>query len=262
MVLKRLKQIFAKPEPGPHLHTAPDPTVDTVLHPGRPFCAIGDIHGRRDLLDPLLAKLRGEFGPDVPVVFIGDAIDRGPDSAGVLSRIQALTGSAPETHIALMGNHEQMMIDFIDDPAGKGARWLSFGGIETLASFGIEVEGKRLDAEDALDTADALESAMPPGMLDWLRALPVVWSTGNVHCVHAAMDPEISPAAQSPRVMVNGHPAFLRRPRSDGQTVVHGHTVMADPVVGDTRISIDTGAVFTGRLTAAYVATDTCRFIS
>ena len=143
------------------------------------FYAIGDVHGEIARLKELHAAIldfHRATHADLPMklIHLGDYIDRGPDSAGVIELLMELDADDSVDTVNLRGNHEQMMIDFIDDPAGKGARWLSFGGIETLASFGIEVEGKRLDAEDALDTADALESAMPPGMLDWLRALPVV----------------------------------------------------------------------------------------
>ncbi|WP_136635912.1 metallophosphoesterase [Pseudooceanicola onchidii] len=261
-MLGRLKGLFAGKEPKPRRRVAADPTVETVLAPGTPFCAIGDVHGCLDLLEPLYTKLRQEFGQDIPIVFLGDAIDRGPNSAGTLAFIRGLCVDSPDRHVNLMGNHEKMMLDFIDDPAGRGLRWLTFGGIETLASFGIQAHSKRPDVEDAVELVEQLEDAMPDGMQDWIRQLPARWSTGNLHCVHAGMDPDRAVDDQSRREMINGHPAFLEVPRDDGQTIVHGHTVMAEATIGDCRISIDTGAYFTGTLTAAHIDADACRFIT
>lgn len=259
-MLSKLKSLFSDGGHKPPSFTPPKATFETVLAPEQPFCAVGDMHGCLTLIEPLYEKLRGEFG-DIPIVFLGDHVDRGPDSAGVLRALFDLSVESPTSHISIIGNHEKMMLEFIDDPAGMGARWLSFGGQETLESFGITLPSRRPDAEDALEAADKLEGAMPKGMLNWLRALPPRWSSGNVHCVHAAMDPEVSPEDQDPRVMINGHPDFFATPREDGQTVVHGHTVVSRATAADGRISIDTGAYYTGRLTAAYIAPNTCRFI-
>lgn len=262
-MLGRLKTLFGSKESAPRPHVAPAPRVETVLAPDRPFCAIGDIHGCLHLLQPLYTRLRRDFGPDLPVIFMGDIVDRGPQSAGTLDFVHDLCRTRPEANICIMGNHEKMMLEFIDDPAGRGLRWLTFGGAETLQSYGLDApKSKRPDLEDAMDLAEALEEAMPDGLQTWLRGLLPHWSSGNIHCVHAAMDPDRPATEQSSRVMINGHPAFLTTPREDGQTVLHGHTIMARPTIGDGRISIDTGAYATGQLTAAYIAPDTCRFIS
>ncbi|WP_040609898.1 metallophosphoesterase [Pseudooceanicola batsensis] len=262
MVLKKLKSLFAGTPNNPRVLTAPQNAGETILAPDRPFCAIGDVHGRIDLLDPLYRRIRAEYGADIPVIFLGDNVDRGPDTASVLEMIHDLARTDPSANISLMGNHETMMLEFIDDPAGQGARWLTFGGVETLQSYGIAVPARRPDAEDAMEAADRLESAMSAGLQDWLRGLPAVWSTGNVHCVHAAMDPAVPPDRQKPRVMINGHPEFLTRARSDGATVVHGHTVMAEAAIWEGRISLDTGAYYSGRLSAAHIDRDTCTFLS
>lgn len=261
MVLKKFKSLFSGSPNSPKALRGVA-TRETQLAAETPFCAIGDVHGRLDLLDPLFNQLRDRFGDEVPIVFLGDMVDRGPDSAGVLKMVRDLTLKDRARNIAICGNHEQMMIEFIDDPAGKGARWLSFGGIETLQSFGITKNSVRYDADDALEAADALEDALPDGMLDWLRALPAMWRNGNIFCVHAGMDPTLAADQQKTRVLINGHPKFLSTPRDDGITVLHGHTVMESPVIWDGRISIDTGAYKTGLLTAAYLSGDTCTFLS
>ena len=261
MVLKKLKSIFAASPNNPRALRG-QATRETLIAPDVPFCAIGDVHGCLDLLKSVYSDLRARYGDEIPIIFLGDLVDRGPDSAGVLAMVRDLTTAQPDRHVAIQGNHEKMMIEFIDDPAGKGLRWLTFGGVETLASFGIQASSKRPDLEDAMEWSEALEDAMPDGLLEWIRQLPALWSSGNVHCVHAGMHPDDPVDQQKSRTMINGHPLFLNIPRDDGQTVLHGHTVMADATIGDTRISIDTGAYFTGTLTAAYIAQDTCRFIT
>lgn len=237
-------------------------TRATRLAPERPFCAVGDVHGRPDLLAQLYRRLCADHGDAIPVIFLGDYVDRGPDSAGALRMVHDLVTAAPDRHVALTGNHERMMLEFIDDPAGKGARWLSFGGIEAMQSFGITEAMGRMDPETALDAAAALADVLGAEMLTWLRGLPVRWSSGNMHCVHAGMDPERAVADQPERVLISGHPGFLTTPRTDEATVVHGHTVMSRAAVWDGRVSLDTGAYFTGRLTAAFIDRDTCTFIA
>jgi serine/threonine protein phosphatase 1 len=260
MVLKRLKSLFGASPNNPRVVSGVA-TRDTIFAPDTPFCAIGDIHGRLDLLQPLYDRLRNTYGADTPMIFLGDFVDRGPDTAGVLRYVQDLTDKDPIHNIGIMGNHEQMMLEFIDDPAGNGRRWLRFGGQDTLRSFGIDQEVAPDDAEDLVDLADALENAMSDGMVSWMRTLPALWSSGNVYCVHAGMNPEVEPTSQKPRTLINGHPDFLTKARSDRATVVHGHTVMEQAMVWDGRVSLDTGAYYTDVLTAAYIEPGNCTFI-
>lgn len=238
--------------------TTPPQKLTNVLAPETPFFAVGDIHGRSDLLDSLLAGL----GPAAqePIIFLGDYIDRGPDSAGTLRRLFDLEAQNPEKVVCLMGNHERMMLDFIDDPIGKGARWLRFGGLDTLASYGITTKG-RPTPDDALDLCYALEDAVPSALIAWLRQLPLCWNSGNMWCVHAAMDPLKPAATQQPEAMLWGHSAFLEMPRLDDACVVHAHTVVDAPTNSNSRIAIDTAAHETGRLTAAHIAAGKCSFM-
>jgi serine/threonine protein phosphatase 1 len=152
-----------------------------------------------------------------------------------------------------------MLLDFIDDPLGDGARWLKYGGLDTLASYGIATTAA---TEDALDVANALEMALPDGMLAWLRDLPMRWSSGNVHCVHASMNPDKTPDAQSENALLWGHPSFFVKPRTDGQCVIHGHTIVPEGGMRDGRISIDTGAYRGGALTAVAISDRTAQFIT
>ena len=261
MVVRRFQSMFGSDRQEPARgHVAPRPTVETVLAPERPFVAIGDVHGRCDLMIPMFENIRKDLGSETPVVFLGDYIDRGVNSAETLNTLFRWQTDSPDTVICLMGNHEKMMLEFIDDPIGKGARWLVNGGDETLGNYGISAKAAKMDSENAVETADALEAALPEGLQGWLRNLPLKWSNGNMHCVHAAMNPNKSPESQSQRTLLWGHEDFLREPRDDGQTVVHGHTVMAEPTIGDGRISLDTGAYMTGILGAAYISEGDCVF--
>ena len=237
------------------------PIREDAIAPALPFYAIGDIHGCLPQLERLLTQIAERRHQGEPLVFVGDTLDRGAQSAQVLQLVFELVQADPQSTMLLLGNHEKMLLEFIDDPAGRGARWLVNGGRETLRSFGISELPRKPDAEDATEAADALEAAMPSGMQEWLRALPMRWSSGNVHCVHAGMNPERSPEDQSERSLIWGHPAFLNCARSDGQFVVHGHTIVAKPNLTEGRISIDTGAFKNRPLTAAYVSQRQVEFL-
>ncbi|MEL6640122.1 MAG: metallophosphoesterase family protein [Pseudomonadota bacterium] len=230
--------------------------IANVLQPDAPFYAIGDIHGRLDLLDVLMQQIDPEANQKL--VFLGDYIDRGPDAAGVLKWLFDLEYRRPDQVVCLMGNHERMMLDFIDDPLGRGNIWLRHGGLATLESFGVH---RATIHDDPMHLCQALERALDPAMTAWLRQLPLSWHSGNVWCVHAAMDPIKTPTAQRSKTMLWGHPAFLRTSRQDNACVVHGHTTVGAPEIHNSRIAIDTGAYHTGRLTAAYLADNQCRFV-
>lgn len=220
------------------------------LAPERPIMAIGDLHGRHDLLMRLMPKLEA-FAQEGEVVFVGDLIDRGPHSAECLTQIRALC--AQPAFLCLMGNHEKMMLDFLDQPAERGARWLRYGGLQTLMSFGLRGISERMSPPGLIDAAARLRSAMEPGLEDWIRTLPRQHQSGNIHLVHAAADPKAPMAAQEDRVLLWGHPAFETTPRQDGQFVLHGHVIVDDACCVNGRIAVDTGAYATGRLSYARI---------
>lgn len=184
------------------------------------------------------------------IVLVGDYVDRGENSAAVLNRVFALDKGS-ENVVCLMGNHERMMLDFIDDPVGAGPRWLRHGGMQTLASYGIGGVNDSSDPGTMLEAAGSLAEALGQELLVWLRALPLDWMSGNVIVTHAALDPDMPPSVQSDRCKLWGHPDFMQKPRRDGIWVAHGHVVVDMPTASQSRISVDTGAVFSGRLTAA-----------
>lgn len=230
------------------------------LKPETPFYAIGDIHGRADLLRRLLRLIKDDaqrhnMGP-FQLVFLGDYIDRGYASAGVLQMIYRLSQRNPGWVTCLLGNHERMLLDFLDAPEQHGPGWLGNGGRWTLESYGISVSDDAMARPHYPGLARSLKKAMPLPIRNWLATRPLGWTSGNVICVHAATDPERPLDAQSPETLLWGHPRFRHQKRSDGTWVVHGHTIVAAPRVEEGKVSVDTGAYATGRLSAMAITPD------
>lgn len=238
------------------------PATQDVPLPERQTYIVGDIHGRADLLELMLelidAHIGGTSATDPQLVFLGDYIDHGPDSAVVLARMQELQEKFPTNVTCLMGSHERMMLDFLADPATRGPRWMRSGAVQTLRSFGITTA----DQETSLEfnafpaTATALRRRIPANALRWLENLPLSWSSGNLWAVHAGADPGHTMEDQSARVLLWGHPEFDCGPRGDDVWIAYGHTEVEAPMVHEGRIGMDTGAWRTGRLTACAVRTD------
>nr|WP_272213751.1 hypothetical protein [Marinicella sp. W31]MDC2879703.1 hypothetical protein [Marinicella sp. W31] len=153
-----------------------------------------------------------------------------------------------------MGNHEEMFLGFLEDPEEKGERWLRNGGLQTVASFGPA--GDAYGQHDLRRLRDFIMERLGEAQLDWLRNLPLVWSSGNISVVHAGADPRKPVGEQSRRNLTWGHPAFGQLPRRDGLWIVHGHTIVQVPEMANGVISIDTGAYATDRLTAAIIRPD------
>ena len=234
-------------------------SFDAPIEPDRPFCAVGDIHGSAHLLEKMLHRLPG----DLPVVFVGDYVDRGDDSAGVLRRLFEAQRTDPDRITCLMGNHEVFLLDFLDGSTRGGAAWLRHGGMQTLGSFGVQPpQTTDLTHTGWAVARQGLAAAMGSDMIGWIRSLPSVTQSGNVAVVHAGADPELPMSVQRPEDLIWGHPDFAKVHRRDGVWVIHGHTIVADPVVRGGRISIDTGAYATGRLTAVVVKMGDTRFVT
>ena len=230
-----------------------------ALAPDSSFFAIGDIHGCLAQMQALLDQVTA-LNAEAPIIFVGDYVDRGEDSAAVLRALFALRDDPRFTCLA--GNHEDMMLAFVDQPSEKGERWLRYGGMQTLASFGVGGVSMSSKGDAITAAAEALKSAMGPDLLAWLRDLPRMTQNGNVAVVHAGADPNTPIALQGARTLSWGHRDFDTQPRQDGIWVLHGHTIVDSPVARDGRIAIDTGAYATGRLTAAYVQTGNVQFLS
>lgn len=225
-------------------------TFNAPLAPDERLAVVGDIHGTDGLLAALLERIAAQ-GP-ARLVFVGDYVDRGEDSAGVLARLHALSSSDPRA-VFLAGNHEAMMLAFLDDPEREARRWLRNGGLQTLASFGIGGVSEVSDAARTVAARDALASALGPERLTWLRGLPTRFTSGNVAVVHAGANPSAPIAGQPDTTLLWGHPEFTTRARGDGVWVVHGHTITAEVAPREGRIGVDTGAYANGRLSAALI---------
>ncbi|CUH79080.1 metallophosphoesterase [Tropicibacter naphthalenivorans] len=239
-------KLLGKSKPAPAA-----PTFSAPIAPEQSFFAIGDIHGS---LEPFRATLRViETIEERPtVICVGDYVDRGEESAEILNLLKRLNTEFPDLFLCLKGNHEEMMLNFLDDPGKHGRRWLRHGGLQTVASFGLGY-----NAETALETLrDQLADAMGPDMIDWMRNLPDRWQSGNVAVVHAGADPSVPIDLQAQRTLLWGHPEFVTKPRSDETWVLHGHTIVKTPHARAGRIAVDTGAYATGVLTTAYVCTN------
>jgi len=229
--------------------------------PEETFVAVGDLHGCPDLLCQLGLMIEEQhFG--CPVVFLGDYVDRGENTRGVLELLMGSSPEGPQPVICLMGNHEQLLLDFLDAPSRGARTWLRNGGLQTLASFGVAPPAGGLDNHEALEALrDRLSAAMGEAMIAWLRERPLTWRSGNVWAVHGGADPAKPMESQKSSVLLWGHPQFLNQPRGDGQWVVHGHTVVDVPEMHDTRIAVDTGAYATGVLSAAVIGRDHVSFL-
>jgi serine/threonine protein phosphatase 1 len=234
------------------LSSFPDLDHPSLPH-GQLLYAVGDIHGRLDLLEALLQLIAqgaraSESARQKTLVFVGDYVDRGPDSRGVVERLIRDPLQGFDTHF-LKGNHEAILLDFLEEP-WRLDHWLMNGGDATMRSYGVDVERlARLDAPAEI-WRNAFADALPDAHLRFLRRLKLSVSFGDYLFVHAGVRPGVPLGAQSEADLVWIRAPFLDSDEPFGKIVVHGHTPTREPVTRPNRIGIDTGAVFTGRLTA------------
>jgi serine/threonine protein phosphatase 1 len=225
---------------------------------GQLVYAIGDVHGCYGLLKNLLTEIardRAERARGrVPMlVFLGDYVDRGPDSAKV---VQALVWLARRGGFALRllkGNHEQGLLDFLHEPE-QGAAWLSFGGAETLVSYGVTPPDAREGHEGLLRARDALLDSLPASHLQLLDDLELLVTVGDYAFAHAGVRPETPLEAQTEADLLWIRKGFLDVAGPFERMIVHGHTwVDAQPQMMEHRMGVDTGAYATGVLTAVRI---------
>ncbi len=232
---------------------------------GRRVYAIGDIHGRADLLVRLLEELRrdvaqGGFEGRPILVFLGDYIDRGFQSRDVIDVLLSDLLSPFETYF-LKGNHEAAMLQFLDDPA-IGPRWAEFGGAETLVSYGVQPPRMRTSVDDWSRASDELGQVLPADHLHFLRNLDISVRIGDYVFVHAGVRPGVPLDQQSEYDMLWIREEFLADRKPLGAVIVHGHTPTPAPHRDSRRVGIDTGAYLSGRLTAARFEHDTVEFFA
>jgi diadenosine tetraphosphatase ApaH/serine/threonine PP2A family protein phosphatase len=243
--MKGLLKLFQKQRPtrpqSPARINAPD---DTRIY------AIGDIHGRLDLLDKLHASIgidaAAAHAPRNLIVYLGDYIDRGLDSRGVLDRLISPPLQNFET-VHLRGNHEAMMLEFLED-AGVGPKWMPIGGNATLLSYGVDMRGGGRGADFELIQED-LRAKLPPDHLAFLQSLVLRHVEGDYYFVHAGVRPGRPLANQTERDLIWIREPFLSSTEWHGKMVVHGHSIEWEPQVFENRIGIDTAAYASGRLT-------------
>jgi serine/threonine protein phosphatase 1 len=245
-------------------YPSPEAAETTVTY------AVGDVHGRLDLLQAMDALIAGDIAatrPDRPTVcYLGDYIDRGPHSAEVLSYLAARSDGAPAgrpdrgssegaapARVFLKGNHEDRMLDFLVAPAAHGPAWLEHGGIEALASYGVTA-GSPSAAGDWDRLRDELRERLPAAHLDFLRGLRLAFVWRRYVFVHAGLDPRRPMDAQDPHDLMWIKEPFLSSTREWSHRVVHGHVLGPEPVFRENRIGIDTGASHFGRLTCLVVS--------
>lgn len=242
-----LKRVFAKQA----AQDASDEGGGPVA-PGRVY-AIGDVHGRLDLLEDLcdLIYEDARAGPEEPttVVFLGDLVDRGPESARVIDLVLKLKSEAPWRVEVLKGNHEQAMLLFLEDP-NFAPTWIQHGGGPTLASYGVFPPTGRADEAAWAAVRDAFAAALPAEHLAFLRSLRLYLEWGDYLFVHAGVRPGVPLERQTEQDLLWIRQEFLSRTKASDRVVVHGHTPAEAPQLTRWRIGVDTGAYATGVLTA------------
>ncbi len=218
------------------------------LAPDAPFWAIGDVHGCYDLLAPLLDAL---LRRDEQIVLLGDYINKGPQSAKTLQLIHQATQTGRV--IALRGNHEELLLRFLERPRLEFQNLRSHNGGNIFASFGLPFPSDAMTPRDLSQNRNALRDKMGD-IATWLATCPNAWHSGNITALHAGADPQCALGQQPEKAFVWGHPLFEKIQRADGQWVVHGHRPVAQITVKQRRIALETQAHVTGRLSAVRIS--------
>lgn len=219
--------------------------------PGHRAYVVGDVHGRLDLLENLLARIHSELqrhpSEKTTLVFVGDLIDRGPSSAQVLERLRAYKRAGVNT-VFLLGNHEEVLLRIIAGDAPLISKWRWFGGTECLQSYGVDTEQLRhADEQEALEI---VRRAIPREHVKFLQSFSDSCRFGDYLFVHAGIRPGIPLDEQSQADLRWIREPFLLDDSDHGVVVVHGHTMSEEAEQHPNRIGIDTGAYRTGVLTA------------
>jgi serine/threonine protein phosphatase 1 len=237
------------------------PKRQALAPEGMRIYAIGDIHGCVAQLDRLHARIEADassFAGEKVIVYLGDYVDRGPDSRGVIDR---LIGHVPKgvSPKYVKGNHDQAVLDFLRD-AESYRTWRSYGAPETLMSYGVRPP--LFDSIDKIEEArQAFQAALPPAHLAFLHRLESVIVLGDYAFVHAGIRPGTSIEDQSDQDLLWIRDDFLNCTSAHEKVVVHGHTPISAPVRLHNRIGLDTGAYATGILSCAVLEEAECRFI-
>ncbi len=235
-----------------------------MIGPGKRVYAIGDIHGRLDLLLRLEAMIRDDLAKAQHLrsvaVYLGDYVDRGSESRAVLDHL--LDRSLPVDEVVhLLGNHEDAMRRFLDD-LWIGETWMGFGGRETLESYGVSPDRGLLGTKRMKEAQIAFARALPARHRAFLDDLRLWHVEGSYLFVHAGIRPGVPLERQDRETLIWIRHEFLESDADHGHVVVHGHSIREEPEIRPNRIGIDTGACFSGRLTALVLEGAERRFLS
>ncbi len=243
--------------------------MSLAAHPAVPedrrIYAVGDVHGRADLLTELHRRIAADAGAaqirQRTVIYLGDYVDRGPGSAAVIDLLldEPLPGF---TAIHLLGNHERLLLEFLAD-ARVGPTWFLNGGVATLASYGVTIDPWQMGDPTVLRQAQvAFGVALPARHRRFLLGLKLMHREGDYAFVHAGVRPGVPLTEQHEDDLIWIREPFLLSRDDFGAVVVHGHTIVERPQVHANRIAIDTGAYRSNHLTALALEGSTRRFLS
>jgi serine/threonine protein phosphatase 1 len=259
-----LRSLFRRP---------PDPLPNPPMVAGQParvppgVCvyAIGDIHGRADLLAEM-HRLIVEDGAHITpgtskvVVYLGDYVDRGLQSREVLDLL-IYDGLSDVQTVHLLGNHDAWLLSFLVDPT-IGPTWLRYGGEATVHSYGVNIGPAQDELAYYQQLQDRLRQQIPRAHVNFLQGLELSFESGDYLFVHAGVHPSLPLDRQTADDLLWIREPFLSSRRDLGRVIVHGHTVESEPIVRANRIGIDTGACWTGSLTCLVLEEGTFRFLT
>jgi len=215
--------------------------------------AVGDIHGRADLLNTMLDTIKGRDGDlgveGLSVILLGDYVDRGPHSKAVLDRLSGLAEEGWCRVVALKGNHEEMMLKFLGG-SSIGPEWVKLGGSATMRSYGVTAPLPGAGSAQFDAARQALASATPPAHIAFMENLKLWETNGNFVFVHAGVKPDVPLEEQKEKDLLWIRGEFGRCERPMDKVVVYGHTPGSAPKIEAWKIGLDTGAYGSGVLTS------------
>jgi serine/threonine protein phosphatase 1 len=232
---------------------------------GHRVYAIGDIHGRADLLAQLHRQIREDAanaaaGIKKTIIYLGDYVDRGLDTMGVIDLLLTTPMDDFET-VHLKGNHEDALLRFLED-LSNGPNWFAIGGDATVLSYGIRIPTGLTATQHLEYVWKEFRARIPQNHLEFLSSLQLMYQTGDYVFVHAGVKPGVPLEQQDPEDLMWIRGEFLDSRRDHGKVVVHGHRIVSQPEIQTHRIGIDTGAFATNVLTCIVLEGVTQRFLS
>ncbi|MHB8287079.1 MAG: metallophosphoesterase family protein [Caulobacteraceae bacterium] len=233
---------------------------------GRLIYAVGDVHGRLDALNSLLTAIAADLSQSAlsgkaVLLFLGDYVDRGSWSRGVIDALISLKAAQEIEVVTLLGNHEQTLLSFLED-ASVGPTWVGYGGGATLASYGVDAPPVGAPLDDWEETQALFAGALPPEHLAFFHNLELIRVIGDFAFVHAGVRPGAPLSEQTPQDLLWIRDDFTQSHARHEKVVVHGHTPTEAPYDGATRIGVDTGAYATGVLSAVRLMGSSRRFLT